>query len=85
MSLAVRVSDDSDYRGGDCGHQPGRPTEVTHRSIGMTSLLVAVGLFSETLALLPRPGAWMVWIKRATAVIMIGVAQYYFVKAGYNL
>jgi thiol:disulfide interchange protein DsbD len=51
----------------------------------MTSLLVAVGLFSETLALLPRPGAWMVWIKRATAVIMIGVAQYYFVKAGYNL
>ncbi len=54
-------------------------------SLGMTSLLVAVGLFSGTLALLPRSGAWMVWIKRAAAVIMIGVAQYYFVKAGYNL
>ena len=54
-------------------------------SLGMTSLLVAVGLFSGTLALLPRSGAWMVWIKRAAAIIMIGMAQYYFVKAGYNL
>ena len=37
------------------------------------------------LALLPRSGAWMVWIKRAAAVIMIGMAEYYFVLAGYNL
>jgi cytochrome c-type biogenesis protein len=54
-------------------------------SIGMTTLLIVVGLFSGTLALLPRSGRWMVWMKRAAAVIMLGVAQYYFVRAGYNL
>ena len=54
-------------------------------SIGMTALLVVVGIFSGTLALLPRSGSWMVTIKRVGAVIMIGVAQYYFMKAGYNL
>jgi thiol:disulfide interchange protein DsbD len=54
-------------------------------SLGMTALLVVVGLFSGTLALLPRSGRWMVWTKRAAAVLMIGMAQYYFVQAGYNL
>jgi thiol:disulfide interchange protein DsbD len=51
-------------------------------SIGMCALLVAVGLFSGTLSRLPRAGAWMVWIKRIFAVIMIGVAEYYLVKMG---
>jgi cytochrome c-type biogenesis protein len=54
-------------------------------SLGMTTLLIAVGLFSGTLALLPRSGAWMVWVKRAAAVLMLGMAEYYFVIAGYNL
>jgi thiol:disulfide interchange protein DsbD len=54
-------------------------------SFGMTALLIVVGLFSGTLALLPNSGAWMVWIKRVAAVIMIGMAEYYFVLAGYNL
>ena len=54
-------------------------------SLGMTALLIAVGLFSGTLALLPRSGAWMLWVKRAAAVIMIGMAEYYFMTAGYNL
>lgn len=54
-------------------------------SMGMTALLVLVGLFSGTLAVLPRSGGWMVWVKRAAAVIMIAMAQYYFVRAGYNL
>jgi thiol:disulfide interchange protein DsbD len=54
-------------------------------SIGMTALLVFVGIFSGTLARLPRSGPWMVWIKRAAAVIMIGMAEYYFIKAGFNL
>jgi thiol:disulfide interchange protein DsbD len=51
-------------------------------SIGMCALLVAVGLFSGTLSRLPRAGAWMVWVKRLFAVIMIGVAEYYLVKMG---
>lgn len=53
-------------------------------SLGMTALLVAIGVFSGSLALLPRSGAWMVWVKRVAAVIMIGMAEYYFVSAGYN-
>ena len=51
-------------------------------SIGMCALLVAVGLFSGTVSRLPRAGAWMVWIKRGFALIMIGVAEYYLVKMG---
>lgn len=51
-------------------------------SIGMCALLVAVGLFSGALTRLPRAGAWMLWIKRIFAVIMIGVAEYYLVKMG---
>ena len=54
-------------------------------AFGMTALLIVVGIFSGTLAVLPRSGTWMVWIKRAAAVIMIGVAEYYFMRAGYNL
>ena len=54
-------------------------------SLGMTALLVVVGLFSGVLSRLPRSGGWMLWIKRVAAVIMLGVAQYYFVMAGYNL
>jgi thiol:disulfide interchange protein DsbD len=54
-------------------------------SLGMTLLLVVVGLFSGTLTVLPRSGTWMVWMKRGAAVLMIVMAQYYLVQAGYNL
>jgi cytochrome c-type biogenesis protein len=51
-------------------------------SIGMTTLLVVVGLTSGTLASLPKAGAWMIWIKRIGAVVMLAMAEYYFVKMG---
>lgn len=54
-------------------------------SLGMTSILVLVGLFSGSLSALPKSGKWMIWVKRAAALLMIGMAQYYFIKAGYNL
>ncbi|UCG76560.1 MAG: sulfite exporter TauE/SafE family protein [Gemmatimonadota bacterium] len=54
-------------------------------SLGMTALLVLVGVFSGAVALLPRSGAWMLWAKRAAAVIMLAMAEYYFIMAGYNL
>jgi len=54
-------------------------------SVGMTSLLIVVGLFSGTLAVLPRSGRWMIWMKRAAAAIMVGMAQYYLIQVGYNL
>ena len=51
-------------------------------SLGMCTLLVVVGLFSGTVARLPRAGMWMVWVKRLFALIMLGVAEYYLVQMG---
>lgn len=51
-------------------------------SLGMCTLLVAVGLFSGTVSRLPRSGPWMVRIKKAFGLVMIGVAEYYLVKMG---
>jgi cytochrome c-type biogenesis protein len=51
-------------------------------SLGMTALLVVVGLFSGSLKALPRAGLWMAWIKRAAGVVLLLMAEYYFVKAG---
>lgn len=51
-------------------------------SLGMTALLVAVGLMAALGASIPRAGAWMVWVKRAGGLTMILMAQYYFVKMG---
>jgi len=51
-------------------------------SLGMTALLVVVGLFSGALAALPRAGAWMAWIKKAAGAVLLLMAEYYFVKVG---
>jgi thiol:disulfide interchange protein DsbD len=51
-------------------------------SLGMCTILVLVGLFSGTVARLPRAGAWMMWVKRIFALIMLGVAEYYLVQMG---
>jgi thiol:disulfide interchange protein DsbD len=54
-------------------------------ALGMTALLVGVGIFSGTLANLPRAGAWMGWIKKGSGVIMLAVAEYYFILTGLGL
>jgi thiol:disulfide interchange protein DsbD len=51
-------------------------------SLGMCSLLVAVGLAAGGAVKLPRAGPWMLWIKRGFAVLMFGVAEYYLVQMG---
>ena len=51
-------------------------------SLGMCTLLIIVGLFSGTIARLPRAGEWMVWVKRLFALIMLAVAEYYLVQMG---
>ncbi len=51
-------------------------------SLGMTTLLVAVGLSSGFLSALPKAGAWMTWIKKAAGIVILAMAQYYFVQAG---
>jgi thiol:disulfide interchange protein DsbD len=51
-------------------------------SLGMTAVLVAVGLSAGTLAALPRAGQWMLTVKRVAAVVMFAMAEYYFVRMG---
>jgi cytochrome c-type biogenesis protein len=51
-------------------------------SLGLTALLIAVGLFSGTLATLPRAGRWTLGIKRAGGVLLLAMAEYYFIRAG---
>jgi cytochrome c-type biogenesis protein len=51
-------------------------------SFGMTALLIAIGIFSGTLAALPKAGRWTVWVKRVAGVLMIAMAEYYLIQAG---
>jgi thiol:disulfide interchange protein DsbD len=51
-------------------------------SLGMTALLIAVGLFGGLLVALPRAGRWMLWVKRGGGVLLIGMAEYYLVRMG---
>jgi thiol:disulfide interchange protein DsbD len=53
-------------------------------SLGMSALLVAVGLSAGALGALPRSGPWLGRIKQAGGAILLLVAQYYFFKAGQN-
>ena len=51
-------------------------------SLGMTALLIVVGLFSGSLAALPRSGQWMVWVKKLAGVALLAMAEYYFIEMG---
>jgi thiol:disulfide interchange protein DsbD len=51
-------------------------------SLGMCALLVAVGLSAGALGRLPRAGAWMIWVKRGFALLMLLVAEWYLVEMG---
>ena len=51
-------------------------------SLGMTALLVVVGLFSGSVSRLPKAGTWMVWVKKGAGVVMLAMAEYYFVHVG---
>ena len=51
-------------------------------SLGMCTLLVVVGLAAGGAVRLPKPGPWMVWVKRGFAVVLLGTAEYYLIKMG---
>jgi thiol:disulfide interchange protein DsbD len=51
-------------------------------SLGMTAVLIAVGLFSGSLAALPKSGRWLLVIKRISGVVLIAMAEYYFIQMG---
>jgi thiol:disulfide interchange protein DsbD len=54
-------------------------------SLGMCTLLVAVGVSAGAVSRLPRAGVWTAWVKKAFGVIMLGVAEYYLIKTGQGL
>lgn len=51
-------------------------------SIGMTTLLIVIGTFSGMAKSLPKPGKWMVWVKKALALVLFGYGEYFLLKAG---
>jgi thiol:disulfide interchange protein DsbD len=51
-------------------------------SLGMGILLVVVGTFSGVVASLPKPGQWMVTVKKAMGVAMLGVGEYFLIQMG---
>jgi thiol:disulfide interchange protein DsbD len=50
--------------------------------MGMGILLIAVGTFSGLASALPKSGPWMVRIKKVLGLLMLGLAEYYLIKAG---
>lgn len=53
-------------------------------SLGMSALLVVVGLSAGALGALPQGGPWMARIKRLGGVVLLVMAQYYIFQAGRN-
>lgn len=51
-------------------------------SLGMSALLVVVGLTSGSVSRLPKAGLWMVRVKKVFAVLMLGMAEYYLIQTG---
>ena len=51
-------------------------------SLGFSVILLLAGTFSGLLATLPRPGHWMVTIKKLLGILMIVLAEYFIFKAG---
>ncbi len=51
-------------------------------SYGVGASLIIVGTFSGILSQMPRSGTWLVRIKQLCALVLVILAEYYFVKAG---
>ncbi len=50
-------------------------------SLGMTALLVLVGLSTGAARRLPRAGAWTHWVKRGSGILLIAMSAYYIYQA----
>ena len=46
-------------------------------SLGMTALLVVVGIFSGSLSVLPKAGPWMGWLKKAAGIVLLAMSAWY--------
>ena len=48
----------------------------------MCALLLVLALAASTALRLPRPGSWMIGVKRVFALVLLGVAEYYLISMG---
>jgi len=46
-------------------------------SLGMTALLVGVGIFSGSVSVLPKAGPWMGWLKKGAGLVLLAMAAWY--------
>ncbi|MDZ7759051.1 MAG: cytochrome c biogenesis protein CcdA [Desulfovermiculus sp.] len=51
-------------------------------SCGLGLILLVAGTFTGFLATMPKPGNWMVWIKKGLGLAMIGLGEYFLIQAG---
>ncbi len=51
-------------------------------SLGMGFVLLLAGTFSGLLTSLPKPGAWMQQVKKVLGLAMIGLGEYFLLRAG---
>ena len=51
-------------------------------SLGMTAILALVGLSSGAIASLPKAGRWMATVKKLAGIILLAMAEYYFIQMG---
>jgi thiol:disulfide interchange protein DsbD len=50
-------------------------------ALGLGFLLLILGIFSGMLSNLPKPGAWMDWVKKGFGVALLLVGAYFLFKA----
>jgi thiol:disulfide interchange protein DsbD len=50
-------------------------------SLGMTALLVGVGIFLGSLRVLPTAGPWMGWLKKASGLVLLAMSAWYVWQA----
>jgi thiol:disulfide interchange protein DsbD len=50
-------------------------------SLGMTALLVVVGVSAGAARRLPQAGAWTLWVKRGAGALLLGMSAYYVYQA----
>jgi thiol:disulfide interchange protein DsbD len=51
-------------------------------ALGLGTLLIIIGTFAQALAGIPRSGVWMTRINKLFGVILIGMGEYFLIRAG---
>lgn len=51
-------------------------------SLGMSALLVAVGISTAVTSRLPRSGAWMIRVRWGSGLLLLVMAEWFFVQVG---